>query len=373
MEAYKEEYKPSAPDGKVYSLYTKANSWISTFLGTILLFAGVAVVFVVSSLEGTKEIKASNTLSGKLLNEWRSENETDSFPEGKSAIVEYNGREYYFVISDVDSETGEVKDWHFAYDGGIEFVFSDSKYYIMTGFTIIVSLYVSYVNYKSTVKYVMGTEKFVKTLNHYQKKKTEIEPYTEFIPDFCIYKNNQMYEMVKRDIVESADITYERYTSPNFNVKALEKWQRKKLKNIKKIKIKKLRSSDLLQETSGNISMKRASLLPASESEQQTKFLVKNAITKALSIGMSGLTFGFGIVLGNWVLGITYASMVFTSYISSVISATDDVNNKFRNRYIAKADYLNEFNNIKSRFIKKKQYELTIYKEDNTKVKQNIV
>jgi hypothetical protein len=63
------------------------------------------------------------------------------------------------------------------------------------------------------------------------------------------------------------------------------------------------------------------------------------------------LTVAFGVVLGNWVLGITYGISVFISFVSSIVIATDYVSTTLRNRFLAKADLLNEFDNIKERFI----------------------
>jgi hypothetical protein len=95
MEAYSQEI---IKDSAFYVAYTKARSWISTFLGIILTVLGILVVFIVSSLEGTKEVVASNTLSGTLLNVWREQNQGENYPEPMVDIVRYEGRDYYFVV-----------------------------------------------------------------------------------------------------------------------------------------------------------------------------------------------------------------------------------------------------------------------------------
>jgi hypothetical protein len=52
------------------------------------------------------------------------------------------------------------------------------------------------------------------------------------------------------------------------------------------------------------------------------------------------------------VLGITYGISVFMSFVSAIVIATDFVTTTLRNRFLAKADLLNEFDNIKDLFIK---------------------
>ena len=347
MEAYNK-----VEDSVFYTTYTKARSWISTFLGVILTVLGIAVVFIVSSLEGTREIQASNALSATILTTWR-EQTGELYPENKVDIVEYNGKEYYFVVKFDNPDTPEIEEWYFAYDGGLDYVFSDYKFYVLTGITSVVSIYVAYVNYISTVKSVMGTETFVKTLRHYQDKKQAVEKYTQFIPDFCLYKNKQAYDNAKREIIEQAAINYDLYKQNEFNFdffKTLSPWQLEVLKKIKKIRVGRIYSSDLLQEHGAMLDLK-INLLPQGQREHQRAFMLGGLAQRVLTSALSGLTVAFGIVLGNWVLGITYGISVFISFVSAIVVATDYVSTTLRNRFLAKADLLNEFDNIKENFI----------------------
>lgn len=370
MEAYDNNVE-AVQDSRVYTTYTKARSWISTLLGVIVTAIGVVLVFVVASLEGTKEVKASNSDSGKILIQWReATGSTDTgFPKEKVDIVNYKDREYYFIIDEINYETKEIIKWHFAYDGGIEYVFQDFKFYILTAITIAISMYVAYINYISTVKHETSTSGFAKTLLRYQKKKETIEKHTQYVPDFCIYKNKQAHENAKREIVESADINYDYYMSNDFNPNKLEKWQKKKLKKIKKIKIKKIHSSDLLQEH-GMVSTK-ISLLPISQTEHQQKYLLTGFIKKTISTALNGLVVAFGVVFGNWVLGATYGFTVLISYMSAVVVATDFVNTTLRNRFLAKADLLGEFDNIKDMFIKAETEDCIVEIDQPTIIQRN--
>jgi hypothetical protein len=353
MEAYNELPK----DSVFYTTYTKARTWISTFLGIILTVLGIFVVFVVSSLEGTKEIQAPSALSAVILNEWRNNNE-GLYPEARAEIVSYGGKEYYFVVKTDNPDTEIIEEWYFAYDGGLDYVFSDYKFYVLTSITSVVSIYVAYVNYVTTTRSVMGTEVFVRTLKHYQEKKQKIEKYTQYIPEFCMYKNKQAYENAKKDIIEEASISYDLYKKNEFDYAFLSKlspWQKTILKKINKIKVGKIYSQDLLQEHGGNGVDLKINLLPQGQKQHQKDFVFGGILQRVLTSALSGLTVAFGIVLGNWVLGITYGISVFISFVSAVVIATDYVSTTLRNRFLAKADLLNEFDNIKEKFIKEEQ------------------
>jgi hypothetical protein len=347
MEAYEQK------DSAFYVAYTKARSWVSTFLGIILTILGIGVVFIVSSLEGTKEIKAPSAVSAAILNEFRDET-GELFPEERAYIINYEGKEYYFVVTLRNPITEEPQQWYFAYDGGLDYVFTDYKFYVLTSITSVVSIYVAYVNYVTTTRSVMGTESFVKTLKHYQEKKQKIEKYTQYIPDFCMYKNKQAYENAKRDIVEEAAISYDIYKQNEFNYPFFSKlapWQKKILAKIQKIKVKKIHSADLLQEhNTGGLELS-IEMLPQSQKQHQRDFVWGGILQRVLTSALSGLTVAFGIVLGNWVLGITYGISVFMSFVSAIVIATDFVSTTLRNRFLAKADLLNEFDNIKDKFI----------------------
>jgi len=347
-----ETKQQTSAETKLITVYTKTRSWISSALGIIVTILGVGILFVVASLEGTKEVKASGSDNAKIMTIWREQNPSEQFPEEKAEIIEYKNREYYFVVDKYNDETGNIEQWYFAYDGGIDYIFGDYKFYVMTALTIVVAIIVADINYSSSLRVVMNSEAYLKTLGHYQKKKEAIEGVSQYIPDYCNYKNKQAYETARRDIIEDAGINFEVYNSGKVDISALEKWQIKTLNKIKGIKIKKIHTSDLLQEH-GNGTSRIHAILPMSQKEHQRRFLISGAIQKMFTSALGGLTVGFGIVLGNWVLGLTYGLVIIMSFISSIVIATDFGTTTLRNRYLAKADLLNEFSNIKERFMPK--------------------
>jgi hypothetical protein len=349
-----EQYNQDAQ--KLLNAYQKTRSWLVNFLGIIVTIIGVGVIFVVSSLEGTKEIRVSNAKSAEIVNYWRSTggHASNTFPEERSELIIYDGQQYYFMIDEND-------DWYFAYDGGFAYIFTDYKFYVLTSLTIVISMWVASINYTSTTRSVMQTEGFVRTLNVYAERKRDVEKFTQLIPEFCIYKNQQAYETAKREIVEEASIHYADYIKTDFDVNKLEDWQIKKLKKIRNIKVKKIYSSDLLQENGGSIG--KIQLLPMGEREHRRIFMVTGGVQKIISSALSGMVVAFGVVLGNWVLGITYGLTVVMSFVSAIIVATDFVSTTLRNRYLAKADLLREFDNIKEMFIVKEEVKEEIKEE----------
>jgi hypothetical protein len=350
MEAYKNIDESIKKNINITDVYNKTRSWITASIGIIITVLCAVAIFIISSIEGTKEIKASSSVSGKILTEWRLENGVEvGFPEEKVDIMNYNGKEYYFVIEERDPETKEITKWYWAFDGGLGYVFKDYKYYVMTFISLVLSMFVASVNFTSTIRSLTKTNEFAKTLIYYQQQKDKAKPYTQYLSLFCIDKNKEAYDIAKRDIIEDAGLKYEDYVNDNYDFEKLMRWQKRKLWKIRKIKIDKLHSSDLLQEKAQTTT--KIQMLTISQSKFQTKFLTSKFFKSVLNSAVGGLTFAFGLVIENWTVGLVYSLMIFMSWVSAVMTATDYVETKLKARYIGKADYLIEFDNIKDKYI----------------------
>lgn len=333
--------------------YEKTKSFLSAWFGAILTIVAIVIIFVVAALEGAREVRASNSDSGRLLNMWRETSGLeDGFPEVKAVIIEYKNKEYYFLVDEYD-EMGNIVEWHWAYDGGINYIFEDYKYYVLVSVTFVFAIFVSLVNYNSTVEKAIGTEGFQKSLIYYQEQKTKVQPITHLIPMFCSYKNSQTLELVKRAIVEKADINWEHYKEEGFTTKNLERWQKKQIKKIRKIKVIRIDSSDLLQEK--NFSTKKVRILPEGQDEHRRNFLLKTAASKLLTTALSGLVGGFGIIIGNWVLGLLFGGTIVISAIGAIIAGADYGTHTLKNRFIGKGDLLIEFYNLREKFIQEEK------------------
>jgi len=369
MEAYKnndsfEDEEDILADSRIYKLYSQGRTWLSTFLGVIVTVLSVCLMFVIASIEGTKVVKAKNSDGVKILEIWREEyrgigEEDKKFPEEREVLIPYNGKEYYFVIEEYDIETKEITKWYFAYDGGFEYIFQDYKFYVLLGFAVVLSVIVAMFNYRSTRRKEMDRRKFRTSLKYYQDKKKLIEDKTQYLPRFCSYKNNQAYENEKMSIIQDAGIDYYKYKKDeNYLDKIkLEKWQKKKLKRIRKIRIKGLKPADLLQDHNKKTLFKTVRMLPMSIEEHELRFIISGIAQKILTAMASGFVASFGVVIGEWLLGLTYASMILMAGVSASFIASDFVNTTLRHRYIAKGDYFQEFNNICHIFIKEEEEE----------------
>ena len=348
-----EEEKVLHQESKFYQAYQTGRSWVIASLGVIITIVAIVLIFFISSLEGTSEIKAGNYKSGKILNVWREREGITAenvFPAVKSTIVEYDGREYYY-IEENDPETGEVTDWYFAFEGGLQYVFNDYKYYVLTAIVALIAIFVSYINYSSSVNSSKNTAKFTNSLIYYKDAKGKVRGFFHLIPLFCIDKNKERTDIAVRDIVEEAGLLYEDYIGGKVEKDKLEKWQKKILKKIEKIKITRLHSTDLLQEkTKGG---KAIRMLPIGENENQRNFIISSSFQKVISIALSGVVVAFGVVLGNWTLGATYGFTVAMGAVTAGIAGSDYAYNVLRNRFITKADYLIEFFDVKEKYIEK--------------------
>ena len=350
MEAYKNIDESIKKNINIADVYNKTRSWITASIGIIIAILCAGAMFIISSIEGTKEVKASSSVSGKILSEWRLEKGIETgFPEEKVDIMTYDGKEYYFVIEERDPETKEITKWYWAFDGGLGYVFKDYKYYVMTFISLVLSMFVASVNFTSTISSLTKTNEFAKTLIYYQQQKDKAKPYTQYLSLFCIDKNKEAYDIAKRDIIEDAGLKYEDYVNDNYDFEKLMRWQKRKLWKIRKIKIDKLHSSDLLQEKAQTTT--KIQMLTISQSKFQTKFLTSKFFKSVLNSAVGGFSFAFGLVIENWTVGLVYSLMIFMSWVSAVMTATDYVETKLKARYIGKADYLIEFDNVKEKYI----------------------
>lgn len=354
MEAYNNSGIERGNGDFVTNTVVKARSWISSFFGIIIVVIAMTVIIIVASLEATKVVRASNSDSGKLLTIWREANNvTEGYPEEKADIIQFKKHDYYFMVESRDEE-GEIVSWYFAFDGGFDYMWRDHKFWILTGMTIVFSLYSGAVNYNTSAISTMNTGVFKQSLVYYKGKKDTIAKFTQFIPAFCSYKYNQKYEEKKRQIVESANISYAYFVSPNFDKTKIEKWQLKRLKKIEKIKIIPLTSSDLLQEQ-GSSGANKNSFLPLSLAQHKKRYMFTGGVQRIITSFMSGMVMAFGFVFKEYWLGVAYAGAIAMSAISASVISVDFVSNALRNRFISKGDFLSEFDNIKGIFIKEEE------------------
>ncbi len=351
--------KPQATQSDLYAVYEKTKGWVMSTLTLLLTILAVITVFLISSVQGTKEIKASNTDGVRILELWRIENQDPTgYPKEKEELFSFRGQEYYFVISKIDTEKGTIDKWYFAYEGGFGYVWRDWKYWILSGVALMITMIVVALNYKSAKEKEKEKENFKSSRLYFQRQKNKVRDIIQFISDYCVFVTNRAIENKRIEIVESAGIRYKDYQN-GLKGLTLEKWQMKKLKKMRKINVTPLTSADLLHDNipEGLFRKRKITMLPTSESEHQTRFLIRTFHNRAISILLSGFVIGFSFVLGEWGLGATYGFMVLSAAATATVAGKEYVNNTLKSRFIAKGDYLQEFFNMRDKFAD--------YKEDD--------
>lgn len=258
-----------------------------------------------------------------------------------SWVVGIGGMFVAFLVSLLTSPDGTVS---------VKDKFFDLWFWVIWAvvFTIVMVVWIT--NYRIKKTEAKKDDQYLGTLEYYKEKKDQAMPYMDISTDFCNFKNKEIYTMIEQEIIESADLDYVKYKNGEYNIKELEKYQRKRIKQIKKIKIKKLRPRDLTQEV---FSKKNTtfSFLPKSEREEERQQMISKGFSKAL------MTFAFMIVgtlsfsVFGWVSALTNAFGVLTTWITSGVLAYDFVLSTLRMRYIAKADLLDEMFNTKDKYL----------------------
>ena len=137
-------------------------------------------------------------------------------------------------------------------DGEIQFKdkITDVMFWIIWAVVLVVAVIVSITNYNSTKNAVKESESFKATMEYYGEWKEKCQPFIDELPAFADKKNKDIYATIEQEIVEEANLIYSRYKNDEYNLNELEKWQLKTLNKIKKVKIEKLRASDITQEKS---------------------------------------------------------------------------------------------------------------------------
>lgn len=207
-------------------------------------------------------------------------------------------------------------------------------------FFIVLSVWVT--NYRATKKEAKNDDQFKASLKHYSDKKNAIIENADLLPKFAQHKNEEMRIFLERIVVESADLVYAKYKKGEYDFKLLEKWQRKKLRNLRKIKIRRLSGYDLLQEHQFSKKL-TYSFLPQDENTAERQGIAKTGVTRAINTFAFMFVGGFVFAMSGWVAGLINAFGVLSAWIGAMVSANQYVESILRQRIIGKADLLTEF------------------------------
>jgi len=327
---------------------SKLKGWALSFVGIFIVLIAVGIMFIIASLEGTREIHASRNLGGKILQNWRVANDLgpNTYPEEMVERFVYNGKEYYFVVEEYDDSFVPVK-WYFAYEGEMKYVFGDWKFWALNVIALGLSIYIASTMFRSGVSSSQKSDKFKASQKYYSECKKRVENDTQYLSQYCSDKYEETYNDAVERIVKQAGIKYEDYKANEY---VAEKWQKKILKLIRKIRIEGISNADLLQDKVRR-SQTKISLLPIDQARFERNYIIKTSLAKSFSIVASGLTVVFGFTIGNWQVGLSYAFIILSTAFSSYLVGIDYGMNELRLRFIGKGDLLIEFANAKQKYI----------------------
>lgn len=207
-------------------------------------------------------------------------------------------------------------------------------------FFIVLSVWTT--NYRATKKEAKNDDQFKASLKHYSDKKNAVIEHADLLPKYAQHKNEEMRLFLERMVIESADLVYVKYKNGEYDLKSLEKWQRRRLRNLRKIKIRRLSGYDLLQEHQFSKKL-TYSFLPQDENTAERQGIAKTGITRAINTFAFMFVGGFVFAMSGWIAGLINAFGVLSAWIGAMVSANQYVESVLRQRIIGKADLLTEF------------------------------
>lgn len=229
-------------------------------------------------------------------------------------------------------------------DGNISAVdkLTSASFWMVWAVVFFIVLSVWTTNYRATKKEAKEDDNFKSSLKHYSEKKNAVIEHADLLPQFAQYKNKEMRHFLERIVVESADLVYTKYKNGEYDLKSLSDWQRRRLKNLRKIKIRNLSGYDLLQEHQFSKKL-TYSFLPQDEKTAERVGIAKTGITRAINTFAFMFVGGFVFAMSGWVAGLINAFGVLSAWIGAMVSANQYVESVLRQRIIGKADLLTEF------------------------------
>lgn len=258
--------------------------------------------------------------------------------------------------------------------GSIDFreKFYDLTFWIMWGVILVIVIFVSILTYRITKKEAKSRPDFLEIKRRYDEAKEGARPYFYLLGKFTQYKNKEILLIKQREIVESADLDYDRFIKGEYLLKKpivkrvwgkpvyakyneyrlISKYQQKRMKNYNKIKIKNIYPQDLIHDSSFSIKT-TYSHLPQSEQRAESHFISSKMFTRFFTTFVFLLVGTLSFSWQGWVSAFTNAFGILMSWIGAIIQANEYVESTSKARYIAQTDLLTEFTDNVSRFIDK--------------------
>lgn len=233
------------------------------------------------------------------------------------------------------------------------------------GLTYLFALYLSMSLRKLGKKSGKESTIFANALKYLGEAKANIKEIMYLLPVFLQHKNKQALEDAKKSYLEAKGLVYALYLKGYYQSKNdLPDAQNKALKNVDKIKITTLTSSDLLTEHSKGKQYDTLYLGVDEKTDERVSSL-QMLISKAV-LPLVTSYFAVQVVLGESLIwGAIQVSIILVIGLAHYMEGEDYVITELRNRQINKADLLIEFKNTYDN----KKY---LYAEEEQLIKEHL-
>lgn len=213
------------------------------------------------------------------------------------------------------------------------------------GLTYLFALYVSMSLRKLGKKSGKDSSIFMSALKYLGEAKNNIKDIMYLLPVFLTYKNSQALEEAKKNYLEAKGLVYALYKKDYYKSKKdLSELQIKALKNVEKLKVTTLTSSDLLAEHSKAHHLDSL-YLGVDEKTDERVSSIQMLISKAI-LPIITSYFAVQVILGESLIwGAIQVSIILVIGVTHYMEGEDYVITELRNRQINKADLLIEFKN----------------------------
>lgn len=247
----------------------------------------------------------------------------------------------------------------------------DLWFWVIWAVVFSIAIAVSIVTYRVAKRDAKNDSSFIATMKHYKVQKDLAMINIDLLPYFTSDKTKELYVTAEQDIVQDANIDYVRYKNGEYNIKDLEDWQKKKLREISKIKVAKLKPRDLTHESSeskGNA----YSLLPKDEKTAEMSYISNTMISRSVNTFAMLLVGSLAFSYSGWLSACINAIGILFAWGGSDLAGETFILNDLRSRYIAKADLLQEFNQTIDKYIKLHRKAIENEKIDDIKPKDDV-
>ena len=149
---------------------------------------------------------------------------------------------------------------------------------ISTIITYFFTMYVVVIMGKMGLKSGKSNEIFLSTLDYYSNAKKDIESYRQHLGKFCIMKTQEEQLLIQKNILDEENLLVEKLY--DYNLKELNRKQRKCIKKAKKVKTIRLLERDLMSERGWSKKAQWGTYLGKSEKAFMDDFYASNPFYK---------------------------------------------------------------------------------------------